>query len=280
MITISAIYTYPVKSCRGLAHERHALDARGLRYDRRWMVARPDGQFLTARDVPRLLRVQPEMGHDVMRLHAAGHPVLEVPLEQDVRGRRRMVEVWGDRVAAVDEGEAAAAWFSAVVGLPVRLVSIADDFSRVIDTEYVDQPTETGFADGYPLLLIGEASLDALNERLRAKGEAPVPMSRFRPNVVVRGTAPFAEDTWRRVRMGDVPFDVVKPCKRCVITTLDPQTGEAPNPKEPTATLASFRRWKGGVIFGQNVVHRSLGVLRVGQPVTVEQAAHGWLQQA
>ncbi len=280
MITISALYTYPVKSCGALAHDHHALDARGLRDDRRWMVVTPQGRFLTARDVPQLLRVQPEMGHDVLRLHTAGLPALQVPLAQDVRARRQTVEVWGDRVAAVDMGDEAAAWFSAVAEQPARLVSIADDFSRVINTEYVSQPSETGFADGYPLLLIGEASLEALNERLRAKGEAPVPMSRFRPNVVVRGAAPFEEDTWRQVRLGDVPFDVVKPCKRCVITTLDPQTGRAPNPKEPTATLAEFRRWKGGVIFGQNVVHRSLGVLRVGQMVTVERVSHGWLEQA
>lgn len=280
MIIISALYTYPVKSCGGLAHEAHALDARGLRYDRRWMVVTPDGQFLTARDAPRLLLVQPEITHDALRLHMAGRSPVQVPLEQDPRGQRCTVEVWGDRVRAVDEGDEAAAWFSAVVGQPVRLVSIADDFSRVVNTEYVKQPTETGFSDGYPLLLIGEASLEVLNERLRAKGEMPVPMSRFRPNVVVRGTAPFAEDTWRQVRLGDVPFDVVKPCKRCAITTLDPHTGEAPNPKEPLATLASFRRWRGGVIFGQNVVHRGLGVLRVGQPVAVQVQSHGWLQEA
>jgi uncharacterized protein YcbX len=278
MITITAVYTYPVKSCGALRHEAQALDARGLRYDRRWMVVTAEGHFVTARDAPRLLLVQPEITADALLLHMAGQSALSVPLEQDVRGRRRTVEVWGDRVAAVDEGEEAAAWFSRVVGQPVRLVSIADDFSRVIDTEYLTQPTETGFADGYPMLLISEASLDALNERLAAKGEKPVPMSRFRPNVVVSGTAPFVEDTWRRVRLGDVPCEVVKPCKRCVITTLDPQTGTAPSPKEPTATLAEFRRWKGGVIFGQNVVHRGLGVLRVGQPVTVEAAAHGWIE--
>ncbi len=277
MITIAAIYTYPVKSCGALRHEAQALDARGLRFDRRWMVVTDAGSFVTARDAPRLLCVQPEMTADTLLLHTTGQPPLAVPLEQDVRGRRRMVDVWGDRVAAVDEGEEAAAWFSRVVGQPVRLVSIADDFSRVIDTEYLSQPTETGFADGYPMLLISEASLDALNERLVAKGEQPVPMSRFRPNVVVSGAAPFAEDTWRRVRLGDVSCEVVKPCKRCIVTTLDPQTGTAPNPKEPTATLATFRRWKGGVIFGQNVVHRGLGVLRVGQPVAVETTGNSWL---
>lgn len=280
MITISALYTYPVKSCGALVHEAHALDARGLRYDRHWMVVTPDGLFLTARDVPRLLLVQPEITHDALQLHMTGQPPLQVPLEQDPRGQRRMVEVWGDRVRAVDAGDEAAAWFSVVVGRPVRLVSIADDFSRIVDNDYVSQPTETAFSDGYPLLLISEASLEALNERLVAKGEAPVPMSRFRPNVVVRGTAPFEEDMWRQVMLGDVPFDVVKPCKRCVITTIDPQTGEAPNPKEPLATLSEFRRWRGGAIFGQNVVHRGFGVLRVGQPVMVKARSHNWLQEA
>ena len=279
---ITALYTYPIKSCGALSHAEMTLNARGLKWDRHWMIVEADGKaggmFITGRDMPRMALIQPSLGDEVMTLTAPNMPAITVPMEQDVRARQKLVKVCSDHVQAIDEGDIVAQWLSDFLKRKVRLVAIADDFSRIVDTEFVDKPTETGFSDGYPLLLISEESLGDLNQRLNAKGEPSVPMSRFRTNVVVSGGQPFDEDTWRHAYLGDVPFDIVKPCKRCQMVTVNWVTGEIHNPKEPTATLASFRRWNGGVIFGQNIVHRGLGTLRVSDSVRVEVAADGWIE--
>lgn len=278
---ISELYTYPIKSCAAIRHEAITLGARGPRYDRHWMLieagGKASGLFLSGRDVPRMVLIQPQLGAETMTVTAPGMSTLTVPLEQAVRGRRRQVTIWNDTCMAVDEGDQAAEWMSAFLERQVRLVSIADDFSRIVDTEYVERPSETGFSDAYPLMVISEESLADLNQHLSAQGEAPVAMERFRTNVVVRGGAPFDEDTWRHIHMGGVAFEVVKPCKRCQMVTIDYRTGTTPNPKQPTAALATYRRWNGGVIFGQNVVHRGMGTLQVGDAVTVNVAADHWI---
>jgi uncharacterized protein len=174
------------------------------------------------------------------------------------------VRVWNDQCAAADAGDGAARWLSAALGRPVRLVWMPDGADRRTDPDYDPLGARVSFADGYPALLAGEASLAALNARLAV----PLPMERFRPNVVVTGEAAFGEDTWRRFHIGAVPFDAVKPCARCAVTTIDQDTAE--RGPEPLRTLATFRRGPSGVLFGMNVVHRGGGVLRVGDPVTVE----------
>ncbi|MCS7070738.1 MAG: MOSC domain-containing protein, partial [Anaerolinea sp.] len=165
---------------------------------------------------------------------------------------------------------------SAFLGEPVRLLRMADAYERVVSPERSPERALTAFSDGYPLLLIGTASLDELNRRLAERGKPPVTMQRFRPNVVVSGGEPFAEDGWRRVLLDGVPFDVVKPCARCVMTTVDPLTGHIPDPHEPLATLATFRRAASGkVMFGQNIIHRGRGTLHVGAPVEVISSLEG-----
>jgi uncharacterized protein YcbX len=189
-------------------------------------------------------------------------PPLRVACRDD--GPRERVTVWKDRVPAVDQGDEAADWFAAFLGAPCRLARLPDDYARRVDGRYARRPDDqTGFADGYPFLLLSEASLDDLNGRLAS----PLEMRRFRPNIVVAGCAPFAEDGWRRFRVGPIGFDVVKPCARCVVTTTDQETAE--RGVEPLRTLATYRRVRNKAMFGQNLVHEGSGVIRVGDPVEI-----------
>jgi uncharacterized protein YcbX len=175
------------------------------------------------------------------------------------------VDIWKSKgVHAIDQGEEAARWFSDWLGTSVRLVHFADGYKRRVNEEYaVNDDDHTGFADAYPILLISEESLQDFNSRL----ETPVPMNRFRPNLVVRGCEPFAEDTWNRIKVGDVELAVVKPCVRCVVTTIDKKTLE--QSKEPLKTLGKYRKHRLGAIFGQNVIPLNEGRLRLGMDVKV-----------
>lgn len=271
-LRVTALYTYPVKSCARLVHDTIALEARGPVYDRRWMVvsAAPgeEGRFLTQRELPNLALAQPALSADALCLTAPGLPEIRVPLERD-NGATKRVVVWRDTCDAVDEGDEAAGWFSELIGYPARLVRMADGYVRRVDPRYSPEFAQVGFADAYPLLIIQQASLDDLNQRLAARGKAPVPMSRFRPSIVIDGGAPFAEDNWRRIEIAGLPLDIVKPCARCVTTTVDQAAGRIPDHEEPLATLATFRKSERGVLFGQNAVHRALGCLRVGDGVRV-----------
>jgi uncharacterized protein YcbX len=190
-------------------------------------------------------------------------PELEVLLDGDARAKQDVV-VWRFETAAIDCGDAAAEWFSAYLGLSVHLVEFDGEAFRPANPKYAPEGSSAGlFNDGYPVLLATESSLADLNARLAT----PVPMERFRPNVVVAGSAPFDEDRWTRVRIGEVDFHVAKPCERCAITTVDQHTGLAG--KEPLATLSRFRKRDGAVHFGTNLVHLGTGTLRVGDVVHV-----------
>ena len=180
-------------------------------------------------------------------------------------GDRHEVEVWGDRCVGIDQGREVGEWFSRYLHLPCRLVRIADDHPRRVDTQYaVNESDEVSFADGFPLLLVSRASLDDLNQRL----DYPVTMRHFRPNVVVEGCEPFEEDHWTRIALGGLQCAVVKPCQRCQVITVDPQTGD--RGKEPLLTLSQYRRRaNGGIYFGQNVIPIDIGAIAVGDEVTV-----------
>lgn len=268
---ISALYTYPIKSCGAIRHTRVALDERGLAYDRRWVVTDPLGQFFTMREYHQMALIQPTLTETEMILTYPDMPTLHIPLATR-DGKKLDVVVWKSVSTAVDEGDEVAAWFSQILGTPARLFKMADEFHRQTSTDYTDVAGELAFADGYPILFISEGSLDDLNLRLTEQGKDAVPMSRFRPNVVISGCAPYAEDTWKQVHINDISFDVVKPCARCVMTTVDPATGQVPDVKEPLVTLASYRKSPKGPLFGQNVIHRGMGVLSVGD--TIKEAVH------
>jgi uncharacterized protein len=263
MITISSLIYYPIKACRGFEVDSGKVEAMGLQHDRRMMVVTPDGMFLTQREYPRLALVTPKLNDGTLELSAPNYNSIQLGIQ--TTGLPISVEVWESKgLQAIDQGEEAAAWFSDWLGREVRLVHITDGYRRRVDTEYAVNPNDqTGFADGYPILLASEAGLTDLNSRL----ETPVPMNRFRPNLVVRGCEPFAEDTWNRIRAGDVELAVVKPCARCVVTTIDKNTLESS--KEPLKTLGKYRKQKLGAIFGQNVIPLSEGTLRLGMNVEI-----------
>jgi uncharacterized protein len=262
-ITISSLIYYPIKACRGFEVESATVQRMGLQHDRRMMVTTPEGGFLTQRETPRLALVTPKLNNGTLELSAPKYDSIQLGIR--TTGTPISVSVWRSKdVQAIDQGEEAAAWFSDWLGTEVRLVHIADGYKRRVNKAYaVSADDHTGFADGYPILLASEEGLQDLNSRL----EYPVPMDRFRPNLVVRGCDPFAEDTWNRIRAGGVELAVVKPCARCVVTTIDKETLE--KSREPLKTLGKYRKHKLGAIFGQNVIPLNEGSLRLGMTVEV-----------
>jgi uncharacterized protein YcbX len=263
-LTLSALYIYPIKSCRGHAVDRALVTPRGLQDDRLFLITDAEGHFLTQREIPRMALIEPQLGEELLTLRAPGMSPLDV--ERRSSGPAHPVVIWRDRCQAVDQGDAAAAWLSEYLGAAVRLVHLHDDFQRGVDPTYRRRPDDqTSFADAFPFLIVGAASLADLNGRLAEQ----LPMNRFRPNLVVQGSAPFAEDGWPQIQVGDITFDLVKPCARCSITTVDQATGAIG--KEPLATLATFRRTADGkVMFGQNMVSSGTGQIAVGDPVVVK----------
>ena len=258
---VRGLYFYPIKSCHGTSLEAAVVGPRGISADRQWMVVDAEGRFLTQRELPRMSLVSPQLGES-LEISAPGMPPLSVSL--DAAGDRTKVTVWADRVEAIDQGNEAAAWLSTFLDVRCRLVRIADDTVRRADQQFAGANDQVGFADGYAFLLTSLASLDDLNRRLAS----PLPMNRFRPNIVIDGVEPFEEDTWKRIRIDGIEFSIVKPCARCVTTTVDQRTAE--RSKEPLRTLATFRHVPGrGVMFGQNLVHHGTGTIRVGSAAEI-----------
>lgn len=261
-IVVSALTRYPIKGCKGHALNEAQTDARGIAGDRSLMIVDAHNEFITQRDVPKLALIAPAMDDDTITLTAPGMPALTfTPSSEGCQVRAR---VWNDVCDAVDQGNEVALWLQNFLAAPVRLVRMVDEFQRKCDPKYArSERDQTGFADGYPFLLISQASLDDLNAKL----SEPVPMNRFRPNIVVTGCAPFAEDTWRDIRIAGVDFGVVKPCARCSVPTVDQDTAIAGH--EPIKTLATYRTINQKVMFGQNLIAASAGVLHIGDAVEI-----------
>ena len=261
---LAAIVVYPVKSCAGNALESAQVEARGLADDRRWMLVDDHGRFLTGRQLPTLVQVRARpLGSDRLRLSAPGMPTIETGVA--AAEARIDATIWSNPVSAADVGSAAADWFSRYLGRSVRLVYADAAMQRPLEPAYSQPGDETAFSDGYPLLLLSRAAADDLS--LRA--ERDLGWRRFRPNLLVDGVTAHAEDRWRRVRIGAVEFDVVKPCVRCIFTTIDPDTAIAEADGEPLTTLKSYRRGDKGITFGQNLIARGKGAIRIGDPVEV-----------
>jgi uncharacterized protein YcbX len=266
MAVLASIHVYPLKSCRPLPLPSATVEERGLADDRRWMVIDANDRFLTGRQQPRLTLIAAVPDGDALRLSAPGMPDLRVTAATG--GERIATAVWGTAVRPLPAEAAAHEWISRFLGVPCRIVHMDAACTRPVTTAYdSDRETvaEVSLADGFPLLLISQAALDALNERLAA----PVPILRFRPNLVVAGTQAHAEDGWKRIRVGAVEFDVVKPCTRCVFTTVDFEHGAFDPGGEPLRTLTRYRRSPDGVTFGQNLIPRGTGPIRRGDPVEV-----------
>lgn len=261
---LAEMHVYPVKSCAGISVTAWEADALGLRHDRRFMICTPDGRFVTQRETPVLALVRTALRGPHLVLTAPEMPELVLP-HTPLGGRPVLVRVWDDQLQVVAPDHKADDWVSRVVGEECFLAYVPDTVVRTVDPIWSPEGGRTGFADGFPFLLAGEASLADLNARL----PKALPMNRFRPNLVIRGSAPFAEDGWKRIRIGGLPMRVVKPCARCVVTTTDQATGRRDG-DEPLRTLATFRRQGQKVMFGQNVVHDATGPLRVGDAVELE----------
>jgi uncharacterized protein len=252
-IQVTDIWRYPVKSCRGERLGAAVVEPWGLAGDRRWMVVDSAGEAVTARDYPPMVLVTPRLDGESIRLTSPGLPELTVPVPSG--GALAPVSVFGNGLAAAPAGDEASEWLGKIIGEPVRLVYLDDPTRRAPNPAYSQPGDRVSFADGYPLLLTSEESLAALNDWILEGPfgtEGPLPMRRFRPSVVVTGVPAWAEDGWRRLRIGEVTFRVAKGCDRCVLTTIDPDT--AVKGREPLATLTRYRRWDGKIWFGINLI--------------------------
>lgn len=266
-----SIHVHPVKAFRALAPGEAEVEPWGLAGDRRWALVDDGGKVVTQRQQPRLALAAAELmpGGGVV-LSAPGMEPLTVPVPEP--GETVTLDLFGEKIEGVPAADAAVhAWCGDYLGVPARLVHLDDPATRrPVDPEYALPGETVSLADGYPLLLTTTASLDALNSLIaegRHAGDGPLPMNRFRPNVVVGGTDPWAEDGWSRIAIGDVSFRVAKMCGRCVVTTTD--QASAVRGKEPLHTLGRHRRFGSKLVFGQNLVPESRGTLRVGDPVRV-----------
>lgn len=266
-IFVSALYFYPIKSCGGISLEVAKISQRGIRGDRAFMVVDPAGRFITQREQPRMALIRPVIREDgVITVTAPNMP--EISIAADDTGNRYNVEIWDDTCVGVDQGDAIATWFSTCLGIACRVVHMPEDYIRQVNPQYATQEQDqVAFSDGYPLLLLTEASLADLNARMQES----LPINRFRPNIVLEGTLPYVEDTWRKIYIGEVAFYIVKACARCPITTTDQATAVVG--KEPLRTLATYRRAQKGVIFGQNLIHAHEGIIRLGDTVEVVEKA-------
>jgi len=265
-VTVTGLFVYPVKSTRGTARARARVSRTGFEWDRQWMVVNSKGTFLSQRTHPQLARIVPEVRAAALVLNAPGLPALTVPL--DAAGERAPVRVWDDACVGVDQGKQAADWVTRAVGEPVRLVRVAPDMGRIANPQFTGPaPAPMGFADGYPFLVCNQTSLEDLNGRLAA----PLPMERFRPNIVLRGLPAWAEDRIDTLTVGDVTLRFVKPCTRCTIPSIDQSTGEKST--DPTPALRKFRFSKAllGVMFGENAV------IVAGLGAEVERDAEGFV---
>lgn len=252
---ITEMYVHPLKSCRGNAISSAEVSPLGLAYDRRFMLVTPDGRFMTGREYPRMVLISVQMDESGANFSAPGMGDLRVEL--DMFPSDLDVVLWRSNFPARVGAEAADAWFTEYLGVSCRLSHIDQTTTRRTN---LDANAPVAFADGYPVLLIGSASLADLNERL----EDPVTMRHFRTNLVVETSQPYEEDNWRFVRIGGVLFENMKRCERCVFTTIDPDTATPNAMRQPLMTLAKYRRFDAGPCFGINLIPRETGTLHRG----------------
>jgi uncharacterized protein YcbX len=260
-LIISQLYIYPIKSLGGFSLQRSKVLPKGLEYDRRWMLIDDRHEFLTQRTLPIMALFRTSFSHDGKNIDVfyKGDKI-QIPLE--MKGSTLKAKVWGDEVEVIPAEEETNKWFSKNIGFSCRLVAFPEENTRPVDPDYAFAPdNKTSLSDGYPVLIMGQSSLDDLNARL----EDRVGVDRFRPNIVFEGGIPYEEDTLKRFMIGSVAMEGVKPCGRCVMTTIDQQTGAGG--KEPLATLSTYRKVGNKVLFGQNVIPVSEGFISVGDEI-------------
>jgi MOSC domain-containing protein len=261
MITLSQLAIYPVKSTAQITLNSAQISPFGLLMDRRWMLIDDNGVMLTQRKHPRMCLIQCSFTDTHLVINAPDMPALKISLDQS--GNSLNATVWKDTCRAMHCGNSAVEWFSAFLNTPARLVFFPGNENRQVDLNYASKGDITAFSDGFPYLLISEASLSDLNSRL----STTVDMRRFRPNLVVSGTQAFAEDGWKQIRIGEITFNLVKPCSRCSIPSINPDTAE--QAAEVVKTLAAYRMQGHKILFGQNLIAEGMGKLDVGMEVEI-----------
>jgi len=262
---LSGIYIYPVKSLAGIRFDRWPVAPTGFRYDRKWMLVDADGLFLSQRKLPRMALIKTALAGNELVLSAPGMGSLALSL-LPADGEWLEVTVWHDRCRARAVSNTADRWFSRFLDQNCRLVYLPDESIRPVDPNYGAGTDHTAFSDGFPFLLISENSLALLNQEMGLN----LSTERFRPNLVIAGCAGYEEDTWREIRIGDIDFRLPKPCSRCAVPTIDPDSAETG--KEPLVTLNRTRKWRNKVYFGQNALHDRCGELAVGDSVHIKSA--------
>lgn len=262
MQSVTDIYIYPIKSTKGIALRQALVEEKGLKDDRRYMLVDPEGKFITGRTHPQLTQVNIEFSKKGLYLSAPKQPSFYIQPEQFSQ-QQLDVEIWDDTLQAQHCNKDCDQWFTDFLGEPCKLVYFSESTSRCVK----NKQTQVSFADGYPLLLINQSSVDHLNTLL----ETPVTALNFRPNILIKGDLPFIEDNWARIKIGEVEFEVSKPCSRCNFTNVDPKTGVA-DIEQPLKTLAQFRFYEGDIDFGQNLIPLNEGMIRSGDQVQVLQS--------
>lgn len=259
MQSLTDIYIYPIKSVKAINQPAAKVEEKGLSFDRRYMLVDLNGEFITGRTHPQLTQVDVQFSQKKLQLNAPS--MAQLMIDPALFTHKTITsQIWADKVNAVHCHQDYDHWFSEFLQQPCQLVFFAENSLRCVK----DRKTPVAFADGYPLLLINQTSVEQLNSKL----EKPVTALHFRPNIVVKGDLPFIEDSWARIKIGEVEFEVSKPCSRCLFINVDPKTGVAEQ-NEPLATLAQFRYWQGEIYFGQNLIPLNSGMIRAGDEVQI-----------
>jgi uncharacterized protein len=261
-LQLSEIWVYPIKSLAGISIKSTNVFQKGIQFDRRWMLVDENGTFITQRVHPKMALFKLIMHYDCFTILIGdksidlkqGHAYLAEPIH---------ASIWNDQVIVHEVSEEHSRWFTNQLGFSCKLVAFPEENRRPVDPNFQVNQEHVSLADGYPFLIIGQASLDNLNSKL----SEPLPINRFRPNFVFTGGEPHEEDTWRNVSIGETEFVGVKPCSRCVLTTVNQETGE--KGIEPLQTLATYRKHNGKILFGQNLVTLNEGTVRVGDEITI-----------
>jgi len=262
---VSGLYIYPVKSMKGYSIDSMLIDERGPANDRRWMLVKENGAFVTQREHPQMCKIKATLQSDgTLLLSAPDMTVISVALPNN-SAPTYPVTVWNDTVEAQDAGDTVAQWLSQFLEVKVRLVYMPETTKRLVDTDFAQKQEIVSFSDAFPFLLISDASIDNFNTCL----EQPITSERFRPNIMISGSGAFDEDRWSHIKIGDIEFTVAKSCARCVMPSIDPET--AIKQPEVSRALAKTRRRDGAVFFGQNLLHHSEGCIHVNDPVIIIQ---------
>lgn len=270
-LTVSYLYIYPIKSTKGISLPHANVDKLGLAFDRRFVISDNAGQFITARTEPTLCLVNSTLTEQGLILSAPNMSTLTLSYD-DFTNQYKNVTVWGDNIAGQLCSTKANLWFTNYLKRPCQLLYFGEASSRKKQSN-TDNARNLAFADSYPLLLISQASLDDLNQRLLANNQRTVSMTQFRPNIVIDNCLPFAEDGWQTVRIGEIEFRVSKPCERCIFTTVNPENGIKDPQQQPLKTLKKYRKTSNGeVFFGQNLIPLTSGNIKQGDKLTVSKS--------